>query len=99
MVFRNIDLSFFVFTIICIVFTFFWFYEYKHKGWRFAVRYICIFISAILVIATNFIEIRQILPYDLKNKNLLYFAFGFLFLQIIVDLVIAIKQFINKKYK
>ncbi|QPH93083.1 hypothetical protein [Campylobacter concisus] len=84
------------------IFLIFWLKEYKNKGQKFIFRYFFVFLGAIFIILTNFLNIPKIFEYNLGNKNLLYIAFACLCAQLVVDICYAIFVKINKlvdKYK
>ena len=84
------------------VFLIFWLKESKNKGRKFIFRYFFVFVGAIFIILTNFLNIPKIFEYNLGNKNLLYIAFACLCIQLVVDICYAIFVKINKlvdKYK
>ena len=84
------------------IFWIFWLKESKNKGRKFIFRYFFVFVGAIFIILTNFLNIPKIFEYNLGNKNLLYIAFACLCAQLVVDICCAIFVEINKlmyKYK
>lgn len=84
------------------IFLIFWLKESKNKGRKFIFRYFFVFVGAIFIILTNFLNIPKIFEYNLGNKNLLYIAFACLCAQLVVDICCAIFVEINKlmyKYK
>ena len=100
MAFNNIGLI--CGSIVSFVFLIFWLKESKNKGRKFIFRYFFVFVGAIFIILTNFLNIPKIFEYNLGNKNLLYIAFACLCAQLVVDICCAIFVEINKlmyKYK
>ena len=103
MAFNNIGLIFG--SIASFIFLIFWFKESKNKGRKFIIRYFFVFLGAIFIILTNFINIPQFFAYDLGDRNLLYIAYACLCVQLAVDIgcaIYAIFVKINKlvdKYK
>ena len=94
MAFNNIGLIFG--SIASFIFLIFWLKESKNKGRKFIIRYFFVFLGAIMIILTNFINIPQFFAYDLGDRNLLYIAFACLCLQLIVDICYAIYSFFCK---
>lgn len=78
------------------IFLLFWFKESKNRGRKFIARYFFVFLGAIFIIMTNFLNIPQFLEYDLGDRNLLYIAFACLCIQLIVDICYAIYSFFCK---
>ena len=72
------------------IFLIFWFKESKNKGRKFIIRYFFVFLGAIMIILTNFINIPQFFAYDLGDRNLLYIAYACLCTQLVVDICCAI---------
>ena len=72
------------------IFLIFWFKESKNKGRKFMIRYLFVFVGAIFIILTNFLNIPQFFAYDLGDRNLLYIAFACLCVQLAVDICYAI---------
>lgn len=83
-------------SIASFIFLFFWFKESKNKGRKFMIRYLFVFVGAIMIILTNFINIPQFFAYDLGDRNLLYIAFACLCLQLTVDICYAICAIFRK---
>ena len=94
MAFNNIGLIFG--SIASFIFLIFWLKESKNKGIKFIIRYFFVFLGAIMIILTNFINIPQFFAYDLGDRNLLYIAFACLCLQLIVDICYVICAFFVK---
>ena len=88
MAFNNIGLIFG--SIASFIFLIFWLKESKNKGRKFIFRYFFIFLGAIMIILTNFINIPQFFAYDLGDRNLLYIAYACLCAQLVVDICCAI---------
>lgn len=92
-------------SIASFIFLMFWLKESKNKGRKFMIRYLFVFVGAIMIILTNFINIPQFFAYDLGDRNLLYIAFACLCVQLAVDICYLACSFfvkINKlvdKYK
>ena len=78
------------------IFLIFWLKESKNKGRKFIFRYFFVFVGAIFIILTNFLNIPKIFEYNLGNKNLLYIAFACLCLQLIVDIYYVICAIFRK---
>ena len=100
MAFNNIGLI--CGSVASFIFLIFWFKESKNKGRKFIFRYFFVFLGAIFIILTNFLNIPQFFAYDLGDRNLLYIAYACLCLQLIVDIYYTIFVKINKlvdKYK
>ena len=94
MAFNNIGLIFG--SIASFIFLIFWLKESKNKGRKFMIRYLFVFVGAIMIILTNFIKIPTIVAYDLDDRNLLYIAFACLCLQLIVDICYVICAIFRK---
>ena len=94
MAFNNIGLI--CGSVASFIFFIFWFKESKNKGRKFIIRYFFVFVSAIMIILTNFIKIPTIVAYDLGDRNLLYIAYACLCVQLAVDICYAIFVNINK---
>ena len=94
MAFNNIGLI--CGSIVSFIFLIFWLKESKNKGRKFIFRYFFVFVGAIFIILTNFLNIPQFLAYDLDDRNLLYIAFACLCLQLIVDICYVICAFFVK---
>lgn len=92
--FNNIGLIFG--SIASFIFLIFWLKESKNKGRKFMIRYLFIFLGAIMIILTNFINIPQFFAYDLGDRNLLYIAYACLCLQLIVDICYVICAIFRK---
>lgn len=60
------------------------------------IRYLFVFVGAIMIILTNFINIPQFFAYDLGDRNLLYIAYACLCLQLIVDICYVICAIFRK---
>ena len=60
------------------------------------IRYLFVFVGAIMIILTNFIKIPKIVAYGLGDRNLLYIAFACLCLQLIVDICYVICAIFRK---
>lgn len=78
------------------IFLIFWFKESKNKGRKFIIRYFFVFLGAIFIILTNFINIPQFFAYDLGDRNLLYIAYACLCVQLAVDICYAIYAIFRK---
>ena len=94
MAFNNIGLI--CGSIVSFIFLIFWLKESKNKGRKFMIRYLFVFVGAIMIILTNFINIPQFFAYDLGDRNLLYIAFACLCLQLIVDICYVICAIFRK---
>ena len=94
MAFNNIGLIFG--SIASFIFLIFWLKESKNKGRKFIFRYFFVFVGAIFIILTNFLNSPQFLAYDLGDRNLLYIAFACLCLQLIVDICYIICAIFRK---
>ena len=94
MAFNNIGLI--CGSIASFIFLIFWFKESKNKGRKFIFRYFFVFLGAIFIILTNFLNIPQFFAYDLGDRNLLYIAYACLCIQLIVDIYYAICAIFRK---
>ena len=86
-------------SIASFIFLIFWLKESKNKGIKFIIRYLFVFIGAVLIILTNFLNIPQFFAYDLGDRNLLYIAYACLCVQLAIDIcctVYAIFVKLNK---
>jgi hypothetical protein len=77
-------------SIASFIFLIFWLKESKNKGRKFVIRYFFVFLGAIFIILTNFLNIPHFFAYDLGDRNLLYIAFACLCVQLAVDICCAI---------